>query len=458
MGKETGNPALKVLMYTEVAARELDSKLLLAVVAASRGHTAVVSDKPTLRSGIRMNLFRGAIFHTKSVTPDQFKISFHRQILGKGLHLTSQDEEAGLEHEGFETFARRRFARESVEQLSALFCWGPEDFDFLVGKYPEYRDRIHLVGSPRADLWGERFANAAITPQRFGLNGYLLVSSNFGVPAKPFGEIFRGHLNAGYYSRDPGMLNERLQRFSGKFALIPSFIQALIRVGEVFPTLQVVFRPHPTESISLWEIFLKDLPNVRVIREGSSADWIHRSKALIHSGCTTAFEGRLAGKPVISFEPVEGDYGLAAKALGVRTRTVDELIATLQTLEAGSELVASDAAVTAESLLERKIFTSEQSFAAERIVDVWEVVVGEHDNKAFPFLRFWWFTALNRWQDFLRKLLRRVLRQKKDEKFPAQDFALLIEKVRGIEAVLGLEKGVTVRRMHDRCFVVSRRK
>lgn len=449
---------MNILLYTEVAPRELDSKLLIAVVAASRGHTAVVSDKRTLFFAIKSNLFRGAIFHTKSVTPDSRKIREHRAILDKGLFVTSQDEEAGLQNHGFESFAKMRFAAESIGQLSALFCWGPEDFETLVGLYPQYRNRIHLVGSPRADMWGRPFARAATTPGRFGLEGYLLVSSNFGIGFKPIEDVFREYFDSGYVARNPMALEERFAIFRDKFKLSWKFIEALRDLSRRLPALQIVFRPHPTERISLWQMFLQDLPNVHVIREGASSDWIHHSKALVHNGCTTAFEAFLAGKPVISFEPFERDYGSVANQLGVRTRTVEELATTLQNLEDGGGLTSPVARETAETLVKRKIFTSEESLAAERIVDVWEGVAGQHGNRAFPFRRFRWLTARNRWRNNLRRLLRRAPKQKKDEKFPPQDFEMIVEKVRAIETVLGLEKGVTVRSMHDRCFVVSPRK
>ena len=35
---------MNIYLHTEIAARELDSKILLAVLAAARGHQVIVSD------------------------------------------------------------------------------------------------------------------------------------------------------------------------------------------------------------------------------------------------------------------------------------------------------------------------------------------------------------------------------------------------------------------------------
>ena len=60
---------MNIYMHCEVSSRELDSKLLLAILAASRGHQVIVSDQESIIKGlVRKFLFPG-IFHTKSITP-----------------------------------------------------------------------------------------------------------------------------------------------------------------------------------------------------------------------------------------------------------------------------------------------------------------------------------------------------------------------------------------------------
>lgn len=443
-----------VLIYAEVAVRERDSKLLLATVAASRGHKVVVADKQTLLSAINRNLFSGAIFHTKSVTPDSQKISEHREILAKGLDVTSQDEEAGLANYGFEKFAQRRFGAESINQLAALFCWGPEDYSFLVSRYPECSEKIHLVGSSRADLWHHKASSVATTPQRFEFGNYLLVSSSFGMLEAPIAQFFASEFSSGYYSRDLTMMKERFEYFSDTFTLAFAFYEAVVKLCDLFPNLQIVFRPHPRESLALWSLFFGGLQNVHVTREGSSSDWVHHASALLHNGCTTAFEAQMAGKPVISFEPFAREDGSLANEIGTRTRTLEELEEAIQTAVYGTQKTRPNVAHKADSLVSSKIFTKETELASERIVSVWESVAKDSPEAGFPRLRFWFLTGPRRTIDLGRSLLGRESGTGANQKFPPQNFDEVREKVRKIEAFLGVRSKATVLRMHNRCFVI----
>ena len=65
----------------------------------------------------------------------------------------------------------------------------------------------------------------------------------------------------------------------------------------------MVIRPHPSECLKTWRELEKAYPSIiSVVREGNV---IHGSsfKVIIHNGCTTAIEGRLLDKPVISYRP-----------------------------------------------------------------------------------------------------------------------------------------------------------
>ena len=69
---------MNIYLHIEVSARELDSKLLLGVIAASKGHEVLISDISEIERGIRIGILNPGIFHTKSLTPSQNKISFHK--------------------------------------------------------------------------------------------------------------------------------------------------------------------------------------------------------------------------------------------------------------------------------------------------------------------------------------------------------------------------------------------
>ena len=70
---------MNIYIHLENIIRELDSKLLLATLAASRGHEVIISNIEAIEKGIRRGLLAPGIFHTKSLTPGPIKISNHKE-------------------------------------------------------------------------------------------------------------------------------------------------------------------------------------------------------------------------------------------------------------------------------------------------------------------------------------------------------------------------------------------
>ena len=67
---------------------------------------------------------------------------------------------------------------------------------------------------------------------------------------------------------------------------------------------KVVVRPHPSENINVWKNKTKNYSNnIKIIRSGNIIPWLMASKLVIHNGCTTAIEGTLLDKTVISYRP-----------------------------------------------------------------------------------------------------------------------------------------------------------
>ena len=144
---------MNIYLHTEIAARELDSKILLAVLAAAKGHQVIISDVEAIEKGICRGILSPGIFHTKSLSPGKIKISRHQEVIDNGSLVTSIDEESCLDTRGYDKFARIRYSEKSIDQSSAVFGWGPEDAEALKRIYPKQSSKIHMTGSPRADLW-----------------------------------------------------------------------------------------------------------------------------------------------------------------------------------------------------------------------------------------------------------------------------------------------------------------
>ena len=72
---------MNVYLNVEISSRELDSKLLLAVLAAARGHQVVISSTEIIEKGLNKGWLPPGIFHTKSLTPGKSKIKRHQNII-----------------------------------------------------------------------------------------------------------------------------------------------------------------------------------------------------------------------------------------------------------------------------------------------------------------------------------------------------------------------------------------
>jgi surface carbohydrate biosynthesis protein len=143
------NPAkATLLMPVENQVRELDSKLLLACIAARRGFPSLIGSRREVH--IHITTFPRSIYLAKSV-PVHRNIIF--QIMRKlGHKIVAWDEEA-LVHPQAETYYRRRVCPLGIRYVSHLFAWG-EDNAELWRQYPELPTGmpIHVTGNPRGDL------------------------------------------------------------------------------------------------------------------------------------------------------------------------------------------------------------------------------------------------------------------------------------------------------------------
>ena len=150
---------MNIYQHVENVVRELDSKLLLATLAAARGHQVIVSDIESIEKGIKRGALPPGIFHTKSLTPSAEKIARHQTMIDNGTMITSIDEEGGLIMNTYDRHASVRYSEHTIEQASAIFGWGPQDVEFLKKFYSKHSTKIHKTGSPRADLWKSFFSD-----------------------------------------------------------------------------------------------------------------------------------------------------------------------------------------------------------------------------------------------------------------------------------------------------------
>jgi surface carbohydrate biosynthesis protein len=386
-----------LLMPVENQVRELDSKLLLACIAARRGFSSVIGPRRELH--IQITAFPRSIYLAKSV-PVHRNIIF--QIMRKlGHEIVAWDEEA-LVHPQAETYYRRRVCPLGIKYVSHLFAWG-EDNAELWRQYPELPIGmpIHVTGNPRGDLLRPKMRaifeeDAEELRKTYG--DFILVNTNFNHvnafspdlnlfrPVKKpgeepsFGRAARGMSRA--YAE--GLRDHKQDIFEKFQQLIPALEQA-------FPDYNIVVRPHPTENPHIYHDIAAQYERVQVTNEGNVVPWLAATRALIHNSCTTGVEAYVMGVPAISYRAAINeyyDYGFyrLPNLLSHECFDFKELRVTLERILTG-ELGTADGDER-KALIDQYLTAQDGPLACERMVDVLEGVLEGRSELPKPSVHY----------------------------------------------------------------------
>ena len=456
---------MNIYLHVEISSRELDSKLLLATLAASRGHDVIVSDLAGILKGINKGLLAAGIFHTKSLTPSKDKINRHKKMIDKGFKVTSIDEEGNLNEEGYHSFAKQRYSDQTIDQSSAVFGWGSEDVDTLKEVYSKYKNKIFKTGSPRADLWQNKFIDYWNTPSSLPNKPYLLVASNLGYAnnVKTFKELIKFENEIGRFDRDPNLLKKRINETGEDYVKIYEYIQAIKFLSENNKGYEIILRPHPSEDIETWEIFLKDTPHVRVIRDGPINAWVHNSFAVMHNSCTTALEATVSKKPVITYIPFEQKYASQlANKIGHRVETLDQLLSKVNNIfENRENNNQSEFSKSLPDILLNKLYLDEE-LAAEKMIKVWEKI---SDKKLTSLSNFKTLEFILKYEN-IKMALKRIVKKlflknsnssNQNTKFSSLNNYVIKDKVKRFKTILRIKEKIECKLLCDKTILIKRK-
>ena len=386
--------------------RELSAKVWLASQVASKDFVCILGDKPGVKSS--MELYPPGIYFDKSLSRNKYaKLD---RIHKTGNSIVAQDEEAGIARTEIESFFRVRLSEQNLKLSGRYYCWGSEDYNFLLGKYSNLSERIKLTGSPRIDLWRPEVSRGLYEEEtaelvsRFG--DFVLVNSSFGITSE--GEIRNkldqmigyGHATSESRAAHEGQLEKRLREFR-------NFVEVIQSVARRRPDVNFVVRPHPGESIADWRSQLKETKNLRLIRQGDVGPWISACRTLLHEGCTTALQAVVMGKPVISYVPKletetrekSNDF---PNLVSERTNSLDQL------LESLDRAVSTDTRGIEErrrrlDIIETRIASTTGKYAAELISQ--DLATLPIESYSYPSIGQ---KMLRRQFHFIKKLTRKV--------------------------------------------------
>lgn len=313
-------------MPLEIANRELDGALYLAMKLAQKGLPTLIGERMVNEYIFRLNKGKPVIYFDQD-----HAIKANKKVLDAGGAVINMSSE-GLVFEDTRTLPVYANVSGAVSEMCV---WGESQMETIRKTLPQDRRHIlRLTGTPLFDMLGERFIpyyrKKSIVEQH-GEN-YILINTNF--------NMYNMRMDLDKYFRMLGRMDEwrlyndekvqknlyRLREYQEVVA--DTFFDLVRKLTTEFPDRHIIIRPHPTEDLKLYKRNLGDLQNVFVTNESSVRHWIATAGAVIHHDCTTGTEAFLMGKLVISYR-AEFDENIVFKMLadiGLDVRSPEEAV------------------------------------------------------------------------------------------------------------------------------------
>jgi surface carbohydrate biosynthesis protein len=461
-------PALLVPVENQV--RELDAKLLLACVAASRGLPSIIGPKREVE--FRIASFPKSIFLSKSLRIGNRK--FFPTSLKLGHKIVAWDEEA-LVHLPPEIYFSRRLSPAGLNYVSHFFAWGNDNAE-LWRQYPNLpADKpIHVTGNPRNDLLRTEmhsFYENDVNNIRRAYGAFFLINTNF------------NHVNAFYPGQNlfqpetepdnepqfgqaaRGMSREYAEGLRDhKKAVFEDFQQLIPALEKSFPDHSIVVRPHPTENQEIYHKIADRCQRVHVTNEGNVVPWLMATRAIIHNGCTTGVEAYVMRIPAISYRATvndvydDGFYRLPNR-LSHQCFNYEELEGTLRMIV--SDKLGAANGDERKALIDHHLAALDGPLACERIVDVLEKVVDEMTGAPDPTrknrLEGWFKTTKRRVRQRYKSYLPASLKSPEFERhrFPPIDAGEIRTRLSRFQQILGYRAELKVESIFGRLFRIS---
>lgn len=383
---------VNMLFPVETINRELDFRVMLAERMAQRGHRVYIGKHAACMRVAEHS--RGGVFFGKGVIePYQTrKLDQLRFLQTRDYRFVHLDTEGAVYPGDEDQWRRILDTRIDPTVLGAedyICTWGDFQRDHYREQGGPCRDNIRTTGHPRFDLYKPAF-RAYYAPQaqaiRARYGDFVLLNTNLARANNKCGMRHVFSPNAGYMKDDPIARGAAVDTWAYKTQVFAHFVRLVHQMAAEFRDLAIVVRPHPSEESESYQLAFAGLDNVFVSQEGPVSGWLLAARAMIHDGCTTGIEARLADCPIINFRPVEfdGQELLLPNAFGRRCHDTAEVFDALEHIT-GAGAPEDTPPNFALNLLENL-----RSDAFERVDAVLEEVadsIARSEAPAYPTLR-----------------------------------------------------------------------
>lgn len=288
-----------ICLPCEIEHREFDSKLILANRLAQRDDVVVL---------LGYDKYFGQILRS---TSNCFLLDKSMSTIMLKGRLAPCKERSGIvfinDEEGVNDLDETpealdiRADKNSIPFVDKYLAWGLDDAKFFTERKPGLGPKISVFGSHRYDLLntvGLNFYEEIIFSIKNLFGDFILFNDNLAVDHfdksySPPTKLFKSNKDQqtkALFEWDNIVADHKNRR-----ELVRDFIIKLAASG-----LNVVVRPHPVYDSLFWHESFRLTSNIHTIYNGCVEPWIHASRAVVTTGCTTGLQALLASKP--SFE------------------------------------------------------------------------------------------------------------------------------------------------------------
>jgi len=349
-------------IVVETKVRELDSKILLSLEALKYDFNIIIGSKRLLH---KINLIQddGFFFYKDSVKDMQ---PIFEKLKSKNFKIIVHDEE-GFVQWNWKDYAKRRIVFNTIKHVDLFFCWGKSQQKAINSVLQGNNLNTKIVGSPRIDILSEEIRDYNKVKNIYDKK-VILINTKFG--DVNFGGSGKNWIEK--YKESNKLSDEEINNFdnmiSYKNKLLSHYISLVNFLSLNLPNEIIILRPHPSENIEFWKSKFKNHNNIIIRKDESIGFWLHQSKLLIHSGCTTAIEGFLMDIPTIAFKPIETKNFEIKLPDDISLKCYSESQLLLETKKIiNGDFSFKEFKKTGDEILKNEIYIDENEFSFEKI-------------------------------------------------------------------------------------------
>ena len=200
-------------------------------------------------------------------------------------------------------------------------------------KRTTHKNKIEVVGNLRVDLLKAKYIEIfkdEMQKIKNEFGKFVLINTNYGTSNNQWGgiDVLKDiEIKAGSFV-DQDAINEFEDLIEWELINRKEMHKAIIELAHKFKNINFVIRPHPSEKIEPIVLLYKNFTNIYVKKVGSHLPWTKSSFFLMHSSCSTGYEGEILGKQTLNLVPrdIKHSQQNLSDKLSKKFRSADELI------------------------------------------------------------------------------------------------------------------------------------